>query len=394
MVVKARNIWKDIRTRGGTNRRKGIRETGRWLSEAWKRGKLGREEWSIKELAEGFYGDGFIKACDQRSGMDTSRLVRMMEAAGDGVSHSSFTNINKQIIYSAVMESFDDPVFTMSNVIPTQTTQFESETIPGMSEVGDVAEEIGEGMPYPEFGFGEDYVVTPKTQKYGFIVPVTREAIFFDRTGLIMDRAKKVGHWLGYRKEVRILQTFLGIDNTFNWLGTTYNTYQTSQWTNTQTNVLSDYTDVENSELLMVGIVDPWTGLPVTVIPKDLFVMPALVYTARNIINATQVRTTTASSIETISDNPIRGQYTPMTSRIAKKVLTDSGVSSSDADTYWFHGDFATAFRYMENWPVQVSVQRGDSESAFTKDIVLRYKASERGRPAVFQPRVVVRNKN
>ena len=42
------------------------------------------------------------------------------------------------------------------------------------------------GMPYPHLGFGEDYIETPSTTKRGFIVPVTKEAIFFDRTHLVL----------------------------------------------------------------------------------------------------------------------------------------------------------------------------------------------------------------
>ena len=38
-------------------------------------------------------------------------------------------------------------------------------------------------------GFGEDYIETPSTTKRGFIVPVTKEAIFFDRTHLVLSRA-------------------------------------------------------------------------------------------------------------------------------------------------------------------------------------------------------------
>jgi hypothetical protein len=394
MVVKARNIWADIRRRGQGNVSRGRAAVAKQYVEALKKGKLDPREWSIKECAKGFYGDGWEEDADPRSGIDTSRLVQMMEGhGGDAVSHTSFTNINKQIIYSAILQSFEDPMFTMSSVIPTEKTSFSTEMIPGMSEVGDVMEEVGEAMPYPEFGFGEDYIQTPKTQKYGGIISLTREAIFFDRTGLIIDRARRVGHWLAYRKEVRILRTFMGIDNTFSWLGTTYNTYQTTQWTNTQTNVLADWTDIEASEALLIAITDPWTGLPVTVIPKDLFVMPANVYKARNILNATEVRTVVSSNT-TLSDNPVRGQYNAMTSRIAMSVLVASGVAASDAATYWWHGDFGTAFRYMENWPIRVDTQRGDSDAAFAKDIVLRYKASEMGRPAVFQPRVVIRNKN
>ena len=48
-------------------------------------------------------------------------------------------------------------------------------------------------MPYPHLGFGEDYIETPSTTKRGFIVPVTKEAIFFDRTHLILSRAAEAG---------------------------------------------------------------------------------------------------------------------------------------------------------------------------------------------------------
>ncbi len=60
-------------------------------------------------------------------------------------------------------------------------------------------------MPYPSLGFGEDYIETPSTSKRGFIVPVTREAIFFDRTNLVLSRAAEVGEVLGLNKEKRLL---------------------------------------------------------------------------------------------------------------------------------------------------------------------------------------------
>lgn len=394
MPVRARNIVAEIRRRGGTNRHKGMEETARWMCESLAQGHLAPEEYSIRETARAFLGDSFIEAVAPNSGKDTSELVRLMESAGDGVSHSAFTNVNRQIIYSRVMESFNHEAFTATRLIPTIPTVFEKEVIPGATRTGDVSDAVGEGMPYPEAGFGEDYIETPKTVKRGHIVGVTREAIFFDRTGLILQRAREVGEWLGVNREKRALRTLLGIDNTYTWLGTTYNTYQSTQWTNTQTNELVDWTDVEASELLFVEMTDPHTGEPIVLIPNSIFVMPSKVYTARMILNATQIRQTTGSTIETLSDNPVRSQYTAYTSRWAKSVLVDSGVAEGDADTYWFHGDFSKAFAYMQNWPLQVTTQRSDSESSFTRDIVQRFKCSERGTYAVMEPRAVVRNKN
>ena len=74
----------------------------------------------------------------------------------------------------------------------------DGEKIPGVSRVAEDLDEVAPGMPYPNLGFGEDYVETPSTAKRGFIVPVTKEAIFFDRTHLILSRAAEVGEVLGH----------------------------------------------------------------------------------------------------------------------------------------------------------------------------------------------------
>ncbi len=45
----------------------------------------------------------------------------------------------------------------------------------------------------------------------------------------------------------------------------------------------------------------------------------------------------------------------------------------------------------MENWPITVTQAPVGSEADFTNDIVLRFKASERGAAAVLNPRYVVK---
>jgi len=45
----------------------------------------------------------------------------------------------------------------------------------------------------------------------------------------------------------------------------------------------------------------------------------------------------------------------------------------------------------MENWPITVTQSPLGSEADFTQDIVVRFKASERGTPAVINPRYVVK---
>jgi hypothetical protein len=46
----------------------------------------------------------------------------------------------------------------------------------------------------------------------------------------------------------------------------------------------------------------------------------------------------------------------------------------------------------MENWPITVTQSPLGSEAEFASDIVLRFKASERGAAAVLNPRYIVKN--
>jgi hypothetical protein len=46
----------------------------------------------------------------------------------------------------------------------------------------------------------------------------------------------------------------------------------------------------------------------------------------------------------------------------------------------------------MENWPLAVVQAPANSEVEFTHDIVLRWKASERGAAATLEPRYMARS--
>ena len=78
-------------------------------------------------------------------------------------------------------------------------------------------------------------------------------------------------------------------------------------------------------------------------------------------------------------------------SRLAYRRIIASGEAAADAKQWWFLGDFRKAFAYMENWPITVTQAPRGSEAEFSQDIVLRFKASERGAAAVIDPRYVVK---
>jgi hypothetical protein len=369
----------------------GADQTVTHLSEALREGHLKPEDFSIRDLAEALVPDGreWVRLLDPRSAGGVSVLE-----SNDGVDVTAFLNIAGQVIYSKIMEAYTQEAFVVSKLVDTIPTRLDGEKIPGISRVTDSIDEVGPGMPYPHLGFGEDYIETPSTTKRGFIVPVTKEAIFFDRTHLVLTRAAEVGEVLGLNKEKRLIDLVIGVTNNYKWKGTTYNTYQTSTpWINTlATNELVDWTNVDKAEQLFADILDPSTGEPVLVRGTTVLVMPAYRHAAQRVLSATQLTfTASGSTTATFAANPLSG-YRVFDSRLAYRRIIAAGIAAATAKKYWFVGDFRRAFAYMENWPITVTQAPLGSEAEFNNDIVLRFKASERGAAAVINPRYVVKN--
>jgi hypothetical protein len=210
---------------------------------------------------------------------------------------------------------------------------------------------------------------------------------------LVLSRAAEVGELLGLNKEKRLIDLVIGATNNYKWLGTTYDTYQTATpWINVKSaNELVDWTDVDAAEQLFADMLDPHTGEPILLQANTVLVMPAYRHAANRIFNALEVRyTPTSSATTTITANPL-GNYQVEESRLAYRRILASGQTADDAKKWWFLGDFKKAFAYMENWPITVTQSAQNSEADFNQDIVVRFKASERGAAAVLNPRYVVK---
>lgn len=368
----------------------GPQQTTTHLCEALRKRHLRPEDISLRDLAEALTPDGheWVRSLDPRS----AGGVNLLEA-GDGVDATAFLNVAGQVIYSKIMDAYQQEAFVVSKLVSTVPTRLDGEKIPGVTGIADQVAEIHPGMPYPHLGFGEDYIETPSTTKRGFIVPVTREAIFFDRTHLVLSRAAEVGEVLGLNKEKRLIELALGLTNNYKWRGAVHPTYQTSgEWVNDLAdNELIDWTDVDAAEQMFADIVDPNTGEPVLVSANTVLVMPAYRHAAHRVFNAPEIRYTAAGAeSETVAANPL-GKYRVETSRLAYRQLLKFGVDPDDARKIWLIGDFGKAFAYMENWPITVTQSPANSEAEFNNDIVVRFKASERGAAAVLNPRFMVR---
>lgn len=367
----------------------GPQQAAAHLRKALSERQLRPEDFSLRTLAESLIPDGreFLRCCRPgRGGV-------LMEAVESDV--SAFASVAGELLSAKVMEGYQQEEFVASRIVRTIPTMLDGERLSGLASLGDAAEPVEPGQPYPKVGLDEDFIETPSTQKRGLICTVTREALFFDRTHPIYEQAFRVGEALALAKEKRILDVLLGLENPYNHRGTRHDTYQTSTpWVNVASgNELVDWTQVDVSEQVFASMVDPNTGEPILIRPKTLFVMPAKFHAARAILNATEVRIGDGAGhgTQTISGNLLQG-YSVVSSRLAYRRLVQSGVSESAAKRWWFHADFARAFAYMENWPITVVQAPPNSVDEFERDVVLQVKASERGVPAVLDPRCVVKN--
>ena len=198
---------------------------------------------------------------------------------------------------------------------------------------------------------------------------------------------------LGLNKEKRLLDLVIGVTNNYNHNGVAYDTYQSSTpWINVLSgNELADWTNVDAAEQLLADILDPATGEPVLLRGTNVLVMPAYRHAAHRVFNAAEITYTgSGAQTTTVAANPL-GNYEVNESRLAYRRVVASGETPTDAKKWWFLGDFTRAFAYMENWPITVTQAPLGSEADFTNDIVLRFKASERGAAAVLNPRFVVK---
>lgn len=386
----------------------GEKQTYEHIREALESGDLKPLDFSIEDLAEACYGREFVKMCDPKNG-SSSNATAIMEA----VDSTAFANIAGQIVFTAFMEGFTHADFVASALVPTVTTRLSGEKIPGItrSEVDLPKDEIKEGMPYPMRGIGEEWINTPPTKKYGERVGLTKEAIFFDRTAMLVEQAGDLGQWMGIIKEKLLQATITGFGGgstpTFagggkwKWKDTEYAVYNSTTvdfvsyfYKNLMTDVLTDYTDIDAALLLFGEQRNPSTKEPILMAPQlTLLVPPSLRSTAFAIANASEIRVTTGTTIQTNRTNELGSMLMPKESRYLFRSLVDNGeISEANARKYWFIGDFGKAFRWMENWPTTITQAPTNSELEFVNDIVMQWKSSMRGVPAVIAPQHVIRS--
>lgn len=398
-AISYQTIQKRVKALGGYSQgghRRAANELATLLTES---DGYGFEDFSLEEAFKGLVPGG----SDSFHMLNPKHGVSLFESES-ALDLTAFSALTSRVIFTRVKEGYTSPEFIGSRVVQTIPSRLVRERMPGLGGVPDqFATAINELEDIPYATIDDEEIESVATEKRARILAISKEAIFFDRTGALGTVSAKLGEALGRRKEKRILDTMYGLTSAPNqgvsyiYKGTTYGSYQTSTpWINDiASNALVAWDDVDECESLLGQMLDPTTGDPMDVMAKHALVMPAKRKTAETIFNAIQVQSVPALAARgnlTIASNPVAGiQY--FTSAQAYRQVIASGIAAANAANYWLYGDLTKAFGYVENWPITVVRAPENSEAEFKQDIAARFKVSERGTPVVLEPRAVIRSR-
>ena len=389
------------------------------------------EQFSLQELAEGIIGPEWrnlfnpdSRAMSQytaaRSMMEANGFAgdkrALLETTGYGLDPSAFLNINTftsivgGLVEVKILEAFQNPALIADRLMPVESTKLNGQKIIGVQNIGDRAKKRAPGETHTRAQFGERWITTPETRENALAIDVLKETVFFDLTGQILQQASSVGEELAYRKELEVIDTILGVNNSFVYNGTAYNTYVTSRtlgYLNAHTNQLIDWTSLQSTSLLFSRMEDPHTGKRLLITPNTVLVNPAKLATANLILGATGIerRTAIGSSqsgtdllnVSVGSGNPYAGQFTVLSSPlIEQRCLAADGLnlSQANADGLWFMMEAGKSFKYMQNYPLTVTQAAPNQYEMLDRGIVATYFANERGIPSVWSPWHTVKNNN
>ncbi len=374
MFNKTQNIVKLIEShvKESGNKEKGYEAVGVQLLENLKSGKLRKSEISIRALFE---------ACLQEAHPDRElSLSTETHKLAEAVGSSSFPNITKYIVSSEAIPKFE---YNMDRIAPLfsdmAATRTDVERIPGFT-ANEGVEYVPEQYPVQETDFHEKYAEV-KLSKFQRSISLTKEAIFNDNTGQIIDRAASLGEVAGEQMEKFLIQTIEVLPRTLLPYETTSNLecakfdgtvvtrtnfYSTDHSSLAYMGSQTNANTASSCALGIDGIDTAYKLFPnmknergeyIGVKPKTLLIHP------NNAVMASQLL---QSMFQPDTPNNAKNFWTGRFDVVASNYIATS--------TDWYMGDFKKELVLLYWERPNVISQSGNFEASFTSDILMRWK--------------------
>lgn len=312
-------------------------------------------------------GDLFEVMVDQRVDRSSSvDIAEAMHAAGMPI-------LTGQLLHPVFIKAYEYNLGSVLQLVQEVTSKRSTEKIPGITS-HDNLELVPEGEPFEESGGLEKYADI-KNNKYGKKISLTKEAVLFDQTGLILDRARKIGVKTGIHLQQFVIQkvcdyatvaTGEGANKSLVINGTARTMYADTHasWDTYANDNLGNAVLSHNSLVaalaLFAGLKDD-TGDLVMVNPRFLIVPAALLVTAKELVGSDMQYDTANRAM-----NVFKNAFT----------IVSSPYIDLTSSTAWFVGDPTMQTRLQWVWKPRTESLGATSQIAFDSDIVSQFKCS------------------
>lgn len=314
----------------------------------------------------------------------------------EAVTSSAFPSAVGQLISRSVIDGYaDEAGFIGDQLVSTMDSRLRGERIVGFTSLQG-PKPVQEGMTYEESSFTEKYVTSRETKR-GRLLSVTEEAVYFDQTGQILNRAMQLGFMSRQERERRIIRAVIDADSgeaVYQPSGAAEQLYSAGN-----NNLLStatplvDWTDIQ--EVLTFHA----TNITDDRQADDGIPAQPLVWMPRILLTATELAGVAARIVSAVEDR----QNNMITGGMARQIVPGIRALSSpfidnatDGDQWddgsdWFLGDFQRQFKYKQIWPLQTLRAPAQNDEQFERDIVARFKVREYGDVVAVDERWVIK---
>ena len=375
----------------GNDTFKANRLAGDRVDDLIQEGKINPDQVSLKALFEG--------TVDLESqGIDKDDAVRVAE----GINKSAFPTISTKLINKKIIDAYNLTEGEVAKLYSTiEATRTDEENIVGFTN-GDYEPQLRpEGLAYEETSFGEkDWSI--KMADFGRMISLTRETIFEDRTGSVMNKAKNIGEAAGQHKAKMVIQT-LGVDlrTAFNeatskaavYKGTAlaqatfYSDDHSSTIDSAGTNDNKSTIAINSAATAITAVKSAWlqlqkmvdeAGNKITVGGPYFLVVPPDIYV--DVWNAFNTPSwNTGDTVNTPTGSPL-GSMSPIS------VIQNPFVAANE----WFFGRPDQQLNWVEVFAPATASQGTNAELAFTNQIVARYRFNYHGGAGMTDYRYVI----
>jgi hypothetical protein len=356
----------------------------------------------IKELVESYKrkfnptdGASGVKAVNREIGLLVKGLVESKKLVPEQVSlrhlwealdvetaleegnivSSAFPTIAGQLISTKMIEGYTMWQDDTAKLVTEVPSKLKISNIVGWTNVTGV-ERVNERQDYPQLKPPSEKAKTIHNYKYGGLLDLTKEAIFFDQTGELLNQAREVGA-AARRKRMRLIWDAIVDANATAYSGG--DLYSSGNGNVQTANPLGGEGSWETTRAKLMAQTDE-NGEPIWVFgDRPILVVPSgLLATAEKL----QKNPTGALGTANLDVNLAQGQF---------DIVVNPYLSASS--TTWWYGAPSRQFRWETVWPFEVFTRIGqDSEEGFKADVIQQFKASFFGGVGAVDTKYVVQN--